>query len=192
MPAIHLMGLPGSGKSTLARPLLAHLGWSRSFRIGTYHKRFPPTEAGDAAAWKAMLDEMAQGGWTRFLFESTGLNERWEVVIQRCHRENVLTIKLECTLPELLRRIALKSPEDQAHGDWFPPDRFRNKMEFVEAMFSRFSRQPAEMLLDTTRATPAEIFDLVERYLSRRPAERPSLSMDAKVFESEGPDRSRP
>lgn len=139
-----------------------------------------------------MLDEMAQGGWTRFLFESTGLNERWEVVIQRCNRENVLTIKLECKLPELLRRIALKSPEDQAHGDWFPPDRFRNKMEFVEAMFPRFSCQPAEVLLDTTRATPAEIFDLVERYLSRRPAERPFLSAHAEVFKSESPGRGRP
>lgn len=166
MPVIQLMGLPGSGKSTLARNLLEYLGWSRGFRIGTYHKRFPATVDGDAAAWAAMRQEMEHCGWDRFVFETTGLNARWGEVMDRCGRSNVLTFKLECKLPELIRRISTKSDEDQAHGDWFPPHRFQNKIEFVQSMFLEFSGRRGDVILETTWAPPGEVFELVKRYLS--------------------------
>lgn len=166
MPVIQLRGLPGSGKSTLARHLLTHLGWERSFRIGTYHKRFPLTSQGDAEAWAEMLRDMRGYRWDRFIFENAGVNERWKEVIEQCGPKNVVTFKLECQLPELLRRIAAKGIEDQNHGDWFPPNRFRNKSEFVQAVFADFSRGPADVILDTTRATSKEIFDLAIRFLS--------------------------
>lgn len=183
MPVIQLMGLPGSGKSTLARQVLEHLGWQRAFRIGTYHKRFPSTAEGDADAWRAMLEDMASSEWDRFIFETTGLGHRWNEVIEGCGRQNVLTFKLECMLPELIRRIAAKSPEDQAHGDWLPPHRFPNKIAFVQAAFVEFSALRADVVLDTTRAPQDEIFDLATRYLSTRPAFPQGLSRGGR----EGP-----
>jgi hypothetical protein len=168
MPVIHLMGLPGSGKTTLAQHLLQHLEWKHSFRIGTFHKRFPSSAEGGQAAWNAMLAEMAETGWDRFIFESTGVNPRWDKVIERCGRDKIISFKLNCRLPELLRRISLKSPDDQGHGDWQPPSRFRNKAEFVQAVFSEFSRIRAEVIVDTTHGRPPEVFDLVERYIATR------------------------
>ncbi len=168
MAVIQLLGLPGSGKSTLARALLERLGWQRSFRIGTYHKRFPATEAGDRPAWEAMFEEMAQCGWRQMIFETAGMNLQWSEVIERCGRGNVVTVKLECKLPELLRRISLKSPDDQAHGEWFPPNQFCNKTEFVEAVFDDFSRLRGDVVLDTTCAPMEEILDLLMRFLGAR------------------------
>ncbi len=169
MPVIQLLGLPGSGKSTLARQLQELLSWPRSFRIGTYHKRFPWTETGDAAAWQAMLRDMEERNWNNFIFESSGINPRWNTVLDHCQRDSVLTIKLECKLPELLQRISTKTPEDQAHGDWFPPDRFREKTEFVQAIYRQFMSFRGDVILDTTWASPAEIFDLTKQMLAVNP-----------------------
>jgi len=155
---------------------MSHLNWTRSFRIGTYHKRFPATEAGDQAAWSSMLEEMAACGWNQFVFETTGLNPRWKEVMDSCGRENVLALKLECKRAELLRRISLKSPDDQLHGDWFPPPRFRDKSHFAGEAFEEFSRLPADVILDTTWASSEEIFDLVIRYLSARSAREQAVS----------------
>ncbi|MFI5176219.1 MAG: AAA family ATPase [Terriglobia bacterium] len=166
MAVIQLMGLPGSGKSTLARGLMARLGWPGSFRLGSYHKRFPSTVEGDTAAWRAMFEDMGSCGWTRFIFETTGLDERWRQVLENCGRSNVLTFKLECELSELIRRIAAKNSEDQSHGDWFPPDRFTNKTAYVQAVFSEFSSRRGDVVLNTTRAPAGEILDLVVRFLS--------------------------
>jgi broad-specificity NMP kinase len=179
MPVIQLIGLPGSGKSSLAKRLVSHLNWSRSFRIGTYHKRFPATEAGDQAAWSSMLEEMAACGWNQFVFETTGLNPRWKEVMDSCGCENVLVLKLECKRAELLRRISLKSTDDQLHGDWFPPHRFRDKSHFVGEAFEEFSRLRADVLLDTTWATAEEVFDLVIRYLSARSASAQAVSAES-------------
>lgn len=180
MTVIQMLGLPGSGKSTLARRLLDHLNWSRSFRIGAYHKRFPATEEGDRRAWEAMLKEMAQCEWRQMIFETAGMNPRWNEVMERCGRENVLTIKLECKLPELLRRISAKTPEDQAHGEWFPPGRFSNKVEFVKAVFDDFSRWGGDVVLDTTRAPAEEVFDLVARLISTRQEFSEEISRSAE------------
>jgi hypothetical protein len=166
MAVIQLMGLPGSGKSTLARGLIAALGWARSFRVGSYHKRFPSTLEGDAAAWRAMLEEMAACGWNQFIFETTGLDERWTQVYESCGTSNVLTFKLECELSEMIRRIAAKGPEDLSHGDWFPPERFTSKIAYVQAVFSEFSSRRGDVVLNTTRAPAIEILDLVLRFLS--------------------------
>ncbi|MBZ5551859.1 MAG: ATP-binding protein [Acidobacteriia bacterium] len=162
------MGLPGSGKSTLARGLKAWLGWQHSFRIGTYHKGFPSTVEGDLAAWQAMLEDMAASGWDHFILETSGMDARWNDVLEHCGPRNVLTFKLECDRRELIRRIAAKSSEDQAHGDWFPPDRFEDKIAYVQAVFAEFSSKPAEVVLNTTRASHSEMLDLVMRFISTR------------------------
>jgi thymidylate kinase len=181
MPVIQLMGLPGSGKTTLARGIASFLGWQHSFRIGTYHKRFPSTVEGDAAAWRAMLEGMATCGWDRFVFETSGLDARWNDVLERCDPRNVLTFKLECELSELIRRIAAKSSEDRAHGDWYPPDRFSDKVAYVQAVFAEFSTRRGEIVLNTTRASPSDILDLVVRFLSTHKAFlRESLPLEYK------------
>jgi tRNA A37 threonylcarbamoyladenosine biosynthesis protein TsaE len=190
MPVIQLMGLPGSGKSTLARGIAAPLGWQHSFRIGTYHKRFPSTVEGDADAWRAMLEEMATCGWDHFILETSGMDARWNEVLERCGPRNVLTFKLECERSELIRRIMAKGAEDQAHGDWFPPDRFTDKIAYVQAVFPEFSSRRAEVVLNTTRASHSEILDLVVRFLSRHKA----FLLDSFRFErrGQGGERSVP
>jgi thymidylate kinase len=187
MPVIQLIGLPGSGKSTLARGIAARLGWQHRFRIGTYHKRFPPTVEGDAAAWQAMLEDMATCGWDHFILETSGLDVRWNDVLERCGPRNVLTFKLECEPSELIRRIMAKSPEDQAHGDWFPPDRFRDKVAYVQAVFPEFASRRGEVVLNTTRASHSEILDLVVRFLSTRKA----FLQDSFRLEFKGQDGER-
>lgn len=168
MAVIHLMGLPGAGKSTLAHRLVSHLNWARSFRIGTYHKRFPETEEGDREAWRQMQADMEAADWSKFICESTGLNARWEEIFARCRREGFVTLKLECRREELIRRIALKSVADQSHGDWSPRSRFRNKIEFVEAVYDDFQKQAADCILDTNRTSCDEVCELATRYLSAR------------------------
>ena len=131
MAVLMLLGLPGSGKSTLARGLLTWLGWTRSFRIGTYHKRVPETPAGELAAWAAMRADMAGAGWDRFVIEAAGLNPQWEEVVRLIPAGGLIRIKLTCPLDVLKARNLTKSPEDFTHGEWFPRSRYRDKNQFV-------------------------------------------------------------
>ncbi|MDD5543777.1 MAG: hypothetical protein PHX83_11440 [Acidobacteriia bacterium] len=136
--------------------------------MGSYHKRFPETEEGDRQAWGQMLAEMEAARWDNLICESTGLNDRWKEVFSRCPQDGFVTFKLECRRKELLRRIALKSPEDRTHGDWWPPSLFHSKIEFVESVYDDFRSRTAECVLDTTRASCDEVFNLATRYLSAR------------------------
>lgn len=152
-----LLGLPGSGKSTLARGLLDRLGWTRSFRIGTYHKREPETPEGEWAAWAAMRADMASAGWNRFIIEAAGLSPQWAEVARMIPAGVLIRIKLACPLDVLTARNRGKSPEDFTHGEWFPRSAYRDKNDFVAGEFAAFSALPADLIVETGAVSPEDV-----------------------------------
>lgn len=164
-----LLGLPGSGKSTLARGLLDWMGWTRSFRIGTYHKRVPETSEGERAAWVAMRTDMAAAGWDRFIIEAAGLSPRWAEVSRAIPAGNLIRIKMVCPLDVLTARNLSKSTEDFTHGEWFPRSTYRDKNEFVTGEFAAFAALPADLTVETGDASLEEVLARVRAALREIP-----------------------
>ncbi len=165
MAVLMLLGLPGSGKSTLARGLLDWLGWTRSFRIGTYHKREPESSEGESAAWAAMRADMESAGWDRFIIEAAGLSPRWAEVARSIPAGNLIRIKLVCPLEVLRARNLAKSPDDFTHGEWFPRPTYRDKNDFVTGEFAAFTSLPADRIVETGAVSSEEVLSRVRAAL---------------------------
>lgn len=126
-------------------------------RIGQFRGRFPPTAEGEADAWLALYRELSRYGWDRVILETSGLNGRLCLLYQALPPGRILTLKLICSREELLRRVKLKPPEEEAEP-WVYRDTLPDRETFIEQFFEPFAALPAEIEIDTTCPSPEEVF----------------------------------
>lgn len=124
-------------------------------QIGRFRGGFPPTAEGEADAWLALFQELSRRRWDRVLLETSGLNGRFCFLYKALPPGRVLILKLICSREELLRRVKLKHPEEEAQP-WVYQDSLPDREAFIREFFQAFADLPAE--IDTTHFSPEEVF----------------------------------
>jgi hypothetical protein len=150
------VGLPGAGKTTLTSRLGSQLGWE-VLRIGQFRGRYPPTAEGEANAWLALFQELSRCRWDQVILETSGLNGRLCFLYKVLPPGRVLILKLTCSKEELLQRVNLKPPDEEAEP-WVYQDSLPDREAFIRQLFEPFADLPAEIEIDTTHLSPEEVF----------------------------------
>lgn len=166
MAILHVIGLPGAGKTTLTSRLGPHLGWE-VLRIGQFRGRYPPTAEGEADAWLALFRELSRHRWDQVLLETSGLNGRLCFLYKALPPGRILTLKLTCSKEELLRRVGLKPPAEEAEP-WVYQVTLPDRETFIRQLFEPFAALSAEIEIDTAHLSPEEVFTQVIEGLKAR------------------------
>jgi hypothetical protein len=157
-PIIHIIGLPGAGKSTLAKKLANKLNLP-ILRIGDYRSKFPLSPIGEADAWVALWGHLSKRKWRNCVLETTGLNVREAFLKVALPFPQRVIVKLEAQRKILYGRIGKKRRVEQ-EGEWLFSADYRDKYEFVGKLYKEFKKLPSDIMIDTTRLKPDEIFKI--------------------------------
>lgn len=156
IPIIHIIGLPGSGKTTLARKLSLSLKVP-ILRIGEYRAKFPQTPLGEVDAWFALFRDLSRRGWKNCILETIGLNCRESFLKTSLPFDQMFTIKLEASRKVLHERICMKKKNEQG-GEWLFSTTLPHKHAFVNKFFKQFHSISAEICINTSKCSKAEVY----------------------------------